>query len=201
MGTKGQDWGALVNPFELFSREEVLAKKCPVPAKSGVYGWYFADIPPHVPVDNCIKYKKRFLLYVGISPGRPPRNTDRPSRQNLRKRIRYHYRGNARGSTLRLTLGCLLSEILDIKLRRIRSDTNLHFTKAGEEKLSSWMSDNAFVVWMQHSTPWDIEEKIIQTISLPLNLQGNRHHPFHSHLSEIRRQAKQTARNSPIVDR
>ncbi|MEU8575440.1 GIY-YIG nuclease family protein [Streptomyces asoensis] len=29
-------------------------------------------------------------------------------RQNLRKRVRYHYRGNAAGSTLRFTLGCLL---------------------------------------------------------------------------------------------
>jgi hypothetical protein len=45
------------------------------------------------------------LQYVGIAPRhmRP-----RVSRQSLRTRIRYHFRGNAAGSTLRLTLGCLL---------------------------------------------------------------------------------------------
>jgi hypothetical protein len=32
---------------------------------------------------------------------------NRTSTQNLRKRVRYHYRGNAAGSTLRLTLGLL----------------------------------------------------------------------------------------------
>jgi hypothetical protein len=33
--------------------------------------------------------------------------------------IRYHYTGNASGSTLRLTLGCLLAERLGIQLRRV----------------------------------------------------------------------------------
>ncbi|WP_394816236.1 GIY-YIG nuclease family protein [Streptomyces mooreae] len=42
---------------------------------------------------------------------------NRTSTQNLRKRVRYHYRGNAAGSTLRLTLGCLLG----LELRRVGS--------------------------------------------------------------------------------
>ncbi|MEU1194017.1 GIY-YIG nuclease family protein [Streptomyces sp. NPDC005859] len=42
---------------------------------------------------------------------------NRTSTQNLRKRVRYHYRGNAAGSTLRLTLGCLLG----LDLRRVGS--------------------------------------------------------------------------------
>ncbi|GAA2511770.1 hypothetical protein GCM10010406_54960 [Streptomyces thermolineatus] len=36
------------------------------------------------------------------------------SPQNLRTRVRYHFRGNAAGSTPRLTLGCLLG----LELRR-----------------------------------------------------------------------------------
>ncbi|WP_386143941.1 GIY-YIG nuclease family protein [Streptomyces yanii] len=42
---------------------------------------------------------------------------NRTSTQNLRTRVRYHYRGNAAGSTLRLTLGCLLG----LELRRVGS--------------------------------------------------------------------------------
>ncbi|MET9440781.1 GIY-YIG nuclease family protein [Streptomyces sp. NPDC006610] len=53
---------------------------------------------------------------------------NRTSTQNLRKRVRYHYRGNAAGSTLRLTLGCLLG----LELRRVGSGKRMTFGKAGE---------------------------------------------------------------------
>lgn len=54
------------------------------------------------------------LLYVGISPKAPPSNGGAPSRSTLRKRLQTHYRGNAEGSTLRKTLGCLLAGQPDI---------------------------------------------------------------------------------------
>jgi hypothetical protein len=76
---------------------------------------------------------KASLLYVGISP--PPKNGAKPSKQTMRERIRYHYQGNAEGSTLRLTLGCLLSEELDIELRRVGSGKRMTYA-AGEEVLS-----------------------------------------------------------------
>ena len=41
-------------------------------------------------------------------------------------RIRYHFRGNAEGSTLRLTLGCLLIKPLGIELRRVGSGKRRH---------------------------------------------------------------------------
>jgi hypothetical protein len=56
---------------------------------------------------------RRRLLYVGISPSRAGRH------ETLRSRIRYHFRGNAEGSTLRLTLGCLLEPILGTRLGRV----------------------------------------------------------------------------------
>ncbi|MFF3911407.1 GIY-YIG nuclease family protein [Streptomyces sp. NPDC001848] len=56
----------------------------------------------------------------------------RTSTQNLRKRVRYHYRGNAAGSTLRLTLCCLLG----LELRRVGSGNRLTFGKSGEASLS-----------------------------------------------------------------
>ncbi|MFC4501838.1 MULTISPECIES: GIY-YIG nuclease family protein [Streptomyces] len=57
---------------------------------------------------------------------------NRTSTQNLRKRVRYHYRGNAAGPTLRLTLGCMLG----LELRRVGSGKRMTFGKAGETTLS-----------------------------------------------------------------
>ncbi|WP_368418925.1 GIY-YIG nuclease family protein, partial [Rhodovarius sp.] len=62
----------------------------------------------------CLSVNGHTLLYVGISP------KNESSSQNLRKRITYHYRGNAEGSTLRLTLGVLLAQQSDFPLRRVR---------------------------------------------------------------------------------
>lgn len=65
----------------------------PVP---GIYNWHFLDSPG-------AGLEAGRLLYIGISP---QRMRSRASTQDMRKRIRYHFRGNAAGSTLRLTLGC-----------------------------------------------------------------------------------------------
>ena len=86
---------ALLNPARLWTRSEVLVRDCPVPREPGVYAWYFREIPPGVPTTDCRQALGATLLYVGISPKKPP------SGQDLRRRIRYHYCGNAEGSTLR----------------------------------------------------------------------------------------------------
>jgi hypothetical protein len=138
------------------------------------------------------------LLYVGISPKAPPKNGKPPSRQTLRSRIRYHYRGNAEGSTLRLTLGCLLTEKLGIELRRVGSGKRRTFSQ-GERFLDEWMKENAFVCWAECNEPWIIEEQLISTLSLPLNLDQNTHHPFCSVLKAIRREAANRARELPVV--
>ena len=82
----------ITNPNAVFSRQAVLTKPCPVPAKSGVYAWFFRDIPGIVPAAGCVTQDGLTLLYIGISP------KNAFSRQNLRRRITYHYRGNAEGS-------------------------------------------------------------------------------------------------------
>jgi hypothetical protein len=32
---------------------------------------------------------------------------------------------------------------------------------AGEQTLSNWMSENAFVCWVEHPAPWQIESALI----------------------------------------
>jgi hypothetical protein len=36
---------ALLRPTHLFTRQEVLSKPWPVPARPGVYAWYFREVP------------------------------------------------------------------------------------------------------------------------------------------------------------
>jgi len=72
------------------------------------------------------------------------------------------------------------------------------FTLEGQARLSAWMAENAFVSWIAQEQPWELEERLIRSVSLPLNFQGNRHHGFHGHLSAIRAAAKERARLLPI---
>lgn len=175
---------ALVTPQHLWSAGEVLVRPSPVPAAAGVYGWHFKEAPfAELPAEG--------LLYVGIAPRHM---ANRTSTQNLRKRIRYHFRGNAAGSTLRLTLGCLLG----LELRRVGSGKRMTFGKSGEAALSAWMAEHARVCWIEHTEPWALESRLIAQLALPLNLDQNAHNPFHSRLKEIRAAARDQARQLPI---
>ncbi|MFC8430902.1 GIY-YIG nuclease family protein [Streptomyces sp. NPDC057253] len=156
----------------------------PVPALTGLYGWHFEQ-SPHPDLDAGR------LLYVGIAPRYMAIRT---STQNLRKRVRYHYRGNSAGSTLRLTLGSLLG----LELRRVGSGKRMTFGKAGEATLSQWMADNARVCWVEQNEPWTFESQLISQLDLPLNLDQNRHNAFHARLKKLRAQARQQARELPI---
>jgi hypothetical protein len=184
---------------QMYSRSEVLSKPCPVPSEPGVYAWFFRDVPAIIPFEGCLVRDNLTLLYVGISP-KAPSKSGKASPQRLRDRVRYHYQGNAEGSTLRLSLGCLLRSDLEIQLRRVGSGRRMTFATYGEDALSEWMSQNAFVTWVTHDEPWVLEDELINSVSLPLNIQGNGHHPFQKTLSAIRSDARTTARDLRIAD-
>ena len=188
---------AFRNPVRVWSRDEVLTKPSPVPNAPGVYGWYLKEVPPGVPASGCVTHNGLTLLYIGIAP-KPPSKTGKASTRTLRGRIRQHYSLNAEGSTLRLTLGCLLQERLGIQLRRVGSGTRMTFG-AGEKVLSQWMGENAFVCWVEHPMPWDIEPTLIRELLPPLNLATNKSHPFCAHLSGVRAKAKARARSLAVM--
>lgn len=178
----------------LYTRQEILRQPDIIPSCRGVYAWFFRSIPPLVPADDCYVRNDLTLLYVGISP------KNSASRQNLRKRITYHFRGNAEGSTLRLTLGTLLAAANDFPLRRVGSGKRMTFTHLGEQWLDEWLDANALVCWIEHDEPWTLEHELIQNHSLPLNIQDNSHHRFSASLSALRRQAKRAAKETPIAN-
>ncbi|MEO3861420.1 GIY-YIG nuclease family protein [Acrocarpospora sp. B8E8] len=131
-------------------------------------------------------------MYAGIAPRRLATRT---SRQNLRSRVRYHFRGDAEGCTLRLTLGCLLG----LELRRVGSGRRLTFGQTGERELSDWMADNARVCWLAHPEPWVAKTELIASVDLPLNLDQNTGNAFHPYLSDLLSSARARARSSPIA--
>lgn len=178
----------IINPTKLWSRNDLLTNPSLVPKRAGVYGWYFCEIPPSVPIGNCIRHNDLTLLYIGIAP----RRGDKPTKQHLARRIRSHMRGNAYGSTLRLSLGCLLSQKLGISLQKVGSGDRLTFGN-GEDILSNWMSENAYVTWLVRDEPWLLEDQLIKMLSLPFNLKGNESHPFHPILTKIRSQCRHEA--------
>lgn len=187
----------LLHPARLWTRAEVLARPSPVPATPGIYAWYFPPLPIAVDWSGCVEVDGRRLLYVGISPKPPPGDGTAASRQQLRSRLRQHYRGNAAGSTLRLTLGCVLAAQLGLQLRRVGSGQRLTFAD-GEQALSAWMGRHARVCWMTHPHPGELEQALVARLNLPLNLDGNAHHRFYRRLRELRAQAKATARALPV---
>ncbi len=187
---------ALIKPSILYSRSAVLTQHCPVPQEPGAYAWFFKKVPHNVPTDGCITKDGMTLLYVGISPdkiGKPN------STQNLRKRITNHYRGNAEGSTLRRSLGVLLTRQSDFPLRRVGSGSRMTFTHLGEQWLDEWMQNNAFVCWVEHPEPWKLEEELIGTLSVPLNIKGNKDHVFADSLSQLRKDAIKQAKEMPVA--
>lgn len=165
----------LLRPSRLWTWPELQESRVLPPRMPGAYGWYFDGLPGAVPVSACHFLEGRALVYVGIS-----------STQTLRTRLRTHFRGNAFGSTLRLTLGCLLAAELGLHLRRVGSrGTRLTFGE-GERQLSEWMDEHARVVFVEHPRPRDLEARLLCQLKLPLNLDGNEAHPFHPVLFDLR---------------
>ncbi|WP_337110479.1 GIY-YIG nuclease family protein [Prescottella equi] len=180
------------------TREQVLARPCPVPAAPGVYGWWFRELPNTLDTARCAKKDGLTLLYTGISPKKPPAGGGAPSRQTLRTRIKTHYTGNAAGSTLRLTLGILLADELGIALRRVGSGNRLTF-HTGEKQLSEWMHANALVSWVESVEPWEVEHRLITSLDVPLNLDSNGHNEFYPVLKTVRSEARRRAGELPVL--
>jgi hypothetical protein len=155
-------------PDRIWARAELLARPSPVPATKGLYGWYFDESPDARLGSPGTTSDGWSLLYVGIAPARAG------SSSNLRKRIRHHVSGNARGSTLRLTLGSFLAERLG--LITVPASGKLHFG-SGEAALNAWLDAHARVAWVEHSEPWTVEGEVVRALDLPLNRAHNFAHP------------------------
>jgi len=189
----------LLKPDDLVPRIQLIGRSSIVPSSPGIYAWYFSNPPSdEIDLNSCWKWQDKYLLYMGISPVEPPKNGAAPSKNNLRKRIRSHMSGNASSSTLRMSVGCLISNELGIQLRRIGRTERLYFGQ-DELILSAWLEQNAFVTWIEITEPWILEQKIVPELYLPLNLRMNKEHPFYPTLYRCRKLAREEARMLPVL--
>jgi hypothetical protein len=189
----------LLSPAHLWSAAEIIRDFSQVPKSAGVYAWYFDEAPAGVPTAGCHRIESgHVLLYVGIAP-KIPTAAKPTSTRTLRNRLRDHLLGNAEGSTLRLTLGCLLAHELGIRLRRVGSGRRHTFTNPGEIVLDGWLARHAYVAFATAERPWEVEAQLLSTISLPLNLSGNAAHSFRAYLRETRAIARREAASLPVV--
>jgi hypothetical protein len=158
-----------------------------VPDEPGVYAWFFRPVPPRVPWTDCFGRNGYRLLYVGIAPRHRVSGKDR-TRRTLRERMKNHLRGSISSSTLRISLAALLKG----QKRILTERTPRGSVRIGEheDKVTSWMVSSGSVVWLQHSRPWEIEAQLMGMYSLPLNIKGNRDHPFAHELRLLRRALK-----------
>jgi hypothetical protein len=60
--------------------------------------------------------------------------------------------------------------------------------------LTEWIAANARVTWAITPSPWVVEKRLIGKLALPLNLDQNRHGPFHAQLSATRAAQRLEAR-------
>jgi len=191
---------ALLAPARLFTASEAAARMDGAPRVAGIYAWYFDTIQASVDATACHRHDGWTLLYCGISPKKPPMNGRPPSRSHILQRLRTHCGGNAAGSTLRLTLGCLLEAEIGTMLRRVGSKGRLTFTNPGEQQLDRWLHAHARVAWAAHPAPWEPEHELLASgLPLPLNIDGNPCDAFTRPLSALRSAAKRRAEAMPLI--
>jgi hypothetical protein len=184
---------SLISPDRLYRLSEVLDsfEDCSI---KGVYAWWLRKLPPFVPLGGTPQFKGMTLLYVGTST--------RP----LRERLEEHITDDTSRSTLRRSIGCLMAEQLGIEfvVKRMSRGARRHFgfESSGEHVLSKWMEENARVSWVQHDEPFLLEDHLIKTLTIPLNIKGNSH-PFakvlHSRRVILFRKARATSQRTERI--
>lgn len=119
------------------------------------------------------------LLYIGIS------NLSIRSRD-----YRQHFSGNAGGSTLRKSLGCLFG-YKQIPRDKNEDSNKTKFSYEDESNLSVWMKNNLLLFYTALDNPDAIETELIRQYDPPLNLSkasSIQNQPFRSYLSKLRSQ-------------
>lgn len=154
----------LLQPVFLHRASAILEHPRRIPASPGIYAWWFRSLPD-VKLDRTIKERNYHLLYVGIVPSRNDPSGD------LRERIHdIHLRGTMRCSMLRRALAGFLKTRLQLTVDGPPSDP------FEESRLTEWIAGHGAVSFLQSSTPWLVEEQLIETgPALPLNAAETQH--------------------------
>lgn len=135
-----------------------------LPRKAGNYVFLLKKETPlptgrviNTPIIRIIELngKEYQLIYTGGTSG-------------LQRRIgNNHFGNNARWSTLRHSLGCLMD------FTKIYHDDNKMFKQLDEMKLTEWMQKNLIVLYYVNPNYDNDEKSIISALNPPLNIDEN----------------------------
>jgi hypothetical protein len=159
---------------------------------SGAYFWYFRDIGvlfteemlKKLYLPSVVQHHEYYLLYVGIAEG-----------QSIKERIVDKHLRSAHVSTLRFSIGSLLAHKHNVVPFANAKSGKFAIDEAWEieGRISGIIEENAMLSWIESKQPGVIERTLLgnyKQVSFPLNIQGNRQHPFCSTLNAIRSKYK-----------
>lgn len=136
-----------------------------LPDTKGIYAIVARDLNSISHMFNNVEFSfisNQPILYIGISPI-----------QGLKKRdYRNHFKGSARNSTVRKSLGALFNWQ---NKRHYYEDGTYRFLDSNEKELRKWMVDNLIMYYSEMEENIDnLETKLINELSPPLNLGKNK---------------------------
>ena len=102
------------------------------------------------------------LLYIGAST------------ISLRRRLAHHLADDSQRSTFRMSLGAVLSDTLELRLRACSHPQFFGFERDCEARLTSWMACNLLVATRSATSPAILERRLIRSQDPTLNINGRR---------------------------
>lgn len=132
-----------------------------VPPSSGIYAWWSdVEISPGFSGISHPGNPALQLAYVGIG-------------KSLYQRVISWHLGRSRNSSLRRTLGVLLTPAMGFTSRMGPKGKVLLGSPADEDRLTSWMHIHMSVTWWAVPSPdEDFERVVLKTMRPPLNVRN-----------------------------
>lgn len=177
----GGGFSTVFQEFQIHSARSLASSMDAVPTAPGIYAAMIEDgdglLAPHGFFDleqrSLVTMGQHQVLYLGATS------------RGLSLRLASHLFGDARQSTLRMTLGGLLLEALDLTVFGTVGQNYYHFGP-GEDRLTSWIQDHLTFAFRETDHPLDEEVSLIGTMRPPLNITQQRARPFAKRLMALR---------------
>ena len=152
-----------------------------LPAKSGAYFVFFDSGQLLLERSGYLEFDQTFplsrdgfdLLYVGATA------------DSLRLRAMQHVVGDSRSSSLRMTVGALVAD--DLNLDPVGDGSRTYFNFGdGERRLTEWLCAHTRVAVHVTDQPFVFEKALLRSLAVPFNISDRKRHPYSKYLMNLR---------------
>lgn len=113
------------------------------------------------------------LLYVGATA------------DSLRLCAMQQVVGDSRSSSLRMTVGALVAD--DLNLDPVGDDSRTYFNFGdGERRLTEWLCAYTRVAVHVTDQPFVVEKMLLRSLTVPFNISDRKRHPYSKYLTNLR---------------